>query len=225
MSGRVVALHVAPGARSVATAGREWVARAPLSAVGAGLAVEFLAVLAIAVAAAGVDLPVFYVPHAPARGGAVLSGAVAGYLAARDGPARSGRSPRWRIPTWVRRGGGVGLAVGLVAVAVGGAGAALRTVLWPLLVVPALVVAARDLVRRRGTARIVPGVAAVVLVALASGRVRTGVGLLTTAAALLPRVGAYAFLGPTRYGAILLAVSVGANAVGGVVGWKLARGT
>lgn len=184
-------------------------------AVAAGLVVEAVGVVALASVGSTFSLPGFYVPEAPARAGSVLGGAVAGYGSVRSVERGSERTGP--------RGLAAGLGVGLAGLVAGGVGVLLRTPAWPLVIVAGLAVAGRVATRGQGVASVVATAGALALLVLAvGGRLRVGVGLVLSAAALVPRVGAYAFLAPAAYGAVLLALSLAANAVGGALGGLLA---
>ena len=176
-------------------------------AVGYGLVADYVAVLALAgIGGTTPEISGFYALFAPARLAPLLAGSVAGGVGANpEQPARDA----------VRT--GVVHAAVLTVVAGTRAG--------PLLVL-AVLAGGVILWRRAGRWRLRVPVVAGVLVGLGAtlgGRLRRGVATVAEGAVLVPRMGAFAFLGPTRYGRgwTLLGVWVLLTLFGGALGAAL----
>ena len=186
-------------------------------AVGYGLVADYVAVLALAgIGGTTPEISGFYALFAPARLAPLLAGSVAGGVGANpEQPARDA------VRTGVVHAAAVVGAVLLAGVLTVVAG----TRAGPLLVL-AVLAGGVILWRRAGRWRLRVPVVAGVLVGLGAtlgGRLRRGVATVAEGAVLVPRMGAFAFLGPTRYGRgwTLLGVWVLLTLFGGALGAAL----
>lgn len=195
-------------------------------AVGYGLLTDYVAVLILV--GVGGALPAvsgFYALLAPARLAPLLAGAVAGLAGAVAGGVPSHPHTDWRTAA---RTGLVHAAAVVGVVLFGGATAVIATTpAGPVLAVA--VVAAGVLAWRRwaGTRRrqlLLAGAVLVGIVVTLPGRLRSGFAVLVDGAVLVPRVGAFAFLAPTRYGRgwTLLGTWIALTLLGGVLGGVVA---
>jgi len=184
-------------------------------AVGYGLLTDYIAVVVlVAIGGAAPEISGFYSLLAPARLAPVLGGMVAGGVA-----ANAEQTARGAAGTGVVH---AAAAVGTVLLA-GALTVVAGTRAGPLLALAVLaggvVLWRRRVNRWRWRAPVVAGVV-VGLVATLWERLRAGVTTVAEGAVLVPRMGAFAFLGPTRYGRgwTLLGVWVVLALLGGALG-------